>query len=161
MHTAFVSLLSAVALVSAAPAAYPTGVIEAPANGTSIMPGQAFDFSYNAHADYCMSSYNFSVWLVTEKPTVFAPSETFMTGHYFGTFDVANYPAVPYATNPAPAQLVMPVLSQSQGGFGSGESASNATFYIMVMEEWDNCQGALGKNVGLALNSIIYNATTT
>lgn len=51
--------------------------------------------------------------------------------------------AVPYATNPAPAQLTMPDLSQDQGGWGSGASATNATFYVMVWEEWASCDVSL------------------
>ncbi|ETW81690.1 hypothetical protein HETIRDRAFT_317551 [Heterobasidion irregulare TC 32-1] len=154
-------MLSIPFLTTAAPLAYPTGVIVAPINGTSIMPGEVFDFKYNAHADYCMSSYNYSVWLVTDKPTMFMPSETFMTGHLFGTFQEANYPGtpVPYPSNPPPSQLVMPVLSQPQGGFGSGQSAANATFYLMVWEEWDSCDGALGTKISLSMNNIVYNAT--
>ncbi|EIM85947.1 uncharacterized protein STEHIDRAFT_26719, partial [Stereum hirsutum FP-91666 SS1] len=135
--------------------------ISAPVEGTVIAPGQAFDFSYGIHADYCSSSYNYSVWLMTEMPQAFSPSPTFMTGYLFGTYDAANYPAVPYATNPAPAQLTMPDLSQDQGGWGSGASATNATFYVMVWEEWASCDASLGKRISLAMNSIIYNATAT
>ncbi|TFY80934.1 hypothetical protein EWM64_g3080 [Hericium alpestre] len=154
LSTLFLALLCV-----AAPTAYPQGVIEAPLNGTVIRPGQAFNFTYNAHADYCISSYNFSIWVMTSTPGMFAPSENFMTGYYFGLFDVPNYPAVPYAKNPPPPQLVMPDLSQNQGGWGAGQSANNATFYITVMEEWGSCDGALGKRISLAMNSIMYNAT--
>ncbi|OBZ71739.1 hypothetical protein A0H81_08753 [Grifola frondosa] len=136
------------------------GTIAAPAPGTAIAPGAAFNFSYNAHGDYCISSYAFSVYLVTEVPTALAPSEEFMSGYFFGRFDTANYPAVPYPTNPAPPQLTMPDLSISPGGFGAGESASNATFQLAVLEEWDDCGGALGRKISLATTPIIYNATT-
>lgn len=159
MKTSF--LLASAALVSAAPSTYPAGVIVAPANGTAIAPGQAFDFTYNAHGDYCISSYNYSVWLLTEKPSGFAPSENFASGYFFGTFDEANYPAVPYAQNPAPAQLTMPDFSQNQGGFGAGQNASDVTVYVMVWEEWAQCEGALGKRISLALNNVIYNATSS
>ena len=33
----------------------------------------------------------------------------------------------------------MPDLSQPQGGFGAGESASDETFFIAVLEEWADC----------------------
>ncbi|KAA1469889.1 hypothetical protein DENSPDRAFT_835575 [Dentipellis sp. KUC8613] len=159
--SAVLSFLPLAALSSAAPTAYPQGVIEAPASGTIINPGQAFDFSYNVHADYCISSYNFSVWLMSSRPTTFTPSENFMSGYFFGTFEEPNYPAVPYAPNPPPAQLVMPNLSANQGGWGVGKSVANATFSIMVMEEWGSCDGALGKRVSLAMNDILYNVTST
>lgn len=44
--------------------------------------------------------------------------------------------AVPYAKNPAPAQLTMPDFSKSPGGFGAGQSASNVNFTLLVVEEY-------------------------
>ena len=47
--------------------------------------------------------------------------------------------AMPYPTNPAPSNLTMPNFAEGQGGFGTGKTASNATFYLTVLEEWDDC----------------------
>lgn len=96
MKTALVFVFVAFATASPTPVVVPrddlAGVISAPTEGTIIAPGQAFDFAYNIHADYCSSSYNFSVWLMTDMPQAFSPSSTFMTGYLFGTFDAENYP---------------------------------------------------------------------
>lgn len=96
MRAAVVLVLANFAIASPTPKAVPrddlAGVISAPAEGTVIAPGQAFDFAYGIHGDYCSSSYNYSVWLLTDIPQTFSPSSTFTTGYLFGTFDAANYP---------------------------------------------------------------------
>ena len=71
----------------------------------------------------------------------------------------------------------MPNFAEGQGGFGSGKSASNATFYLTVMEEWDDCgvsrsrrvlselilivllKGAIGRKIAVVNTPIVYNAT--
>ncbi|KAI0315799.1 hypothetical protein OF83DRAFT_1130316 [Amylostereum chailletii] len=156
----FAALFSSLTFSFATPADYSPGVISAPANGTAIAPGQSFNFTYNIHGDYCTSSYDFSVWLITDTPTSMQPSENFMNGYYFGTFAMENYPAVPNPSNPAPSQLKMPDFSKNEGGFGGGQSASDASFQLMVMEEWDTCDGTLGRKISIALNTIIYNVTS-
>ena len=117
------------------------GQIVLPLPDTHIAPGAAFNFSYDIRADYCTSTYAYSVYLVTESPSAASPaaSEVFMGGHFFGRFDAENYPAVPNPTNPAPPQLVMPNFSQPEGGWGSGQAASDKTFTLAVVEEWDGC----------------------
>ncbi|TFK52589.1 hypothetical protein OE88DRAFT_1421949 [Heliocybe sulcata] len=156
-------LLALLAFVSATPAPRDgtQGTIVSPAPGDTISPGQAFDFKYNTMADYGSSSYNFTVFLVTSPAQAMVPSTEFMQGHYFGRFQEANYPAVPYATNPPPSQLIMPNFDKSPGGFGSGSWAANATFYLAVLEEWDSGNGALGTKMSLAITPVIYNATTS
>ncbi|KAI0043178.1 hypothetical protein FA95DRAFT_1499037 [Auriscalpium vulgare] len=146
-----------VVLAGAAPADYTQGVITAPVNGTAIAPGQAFAFAYNIHGDYCISSYEFHVWLVTDSPAPLSLSS--ISGYYFGTFEAENYPAVPYPAHPAPAQLVMPDFSKPEGGFGGGKAASNARFQLVVVEEWDTCAGSLGRNITIAAVHVVYNAT--
>lgn len=89
MSSSLVVLLSAVSAI-----AQTAGTISAPAAGTLIAPGEAFDFSYSSHADYGISSYNYTVWLSTTPPTSMAQSDTFMTGHYFGRFSEPNYPGI-------------------------------------------------------------------
>ena len=70
---------------------YPQGTISSPANGTVIMPGQSFDFLYNQRGDYCLSSYNFSVWLLTSPlGSTLGGDSTDMTGHYFGRFSYSS-----------------------------------------------------------------------
>ncbi|PCH40233.1 hypothetical protein WOLCODRAFT_40624, partial [Wolfiporia cocos MD-104 SS10] len=133
--------------------------ISAPANYTVIQPGGIFNFTYNIRADYCKSSYSYSVYLVTQPPTSMAPADQFFAGYYMGRYDAANYPAVPYPTNPAPLNLTMPNFANSMGGWGTGRTTTNATFYIMVLEEWDDCAGTLGRKIGMAANPIIYNGT--
>ncbi|TFY61007.1 hypothetical protein EVJ58_g4787 [Rhodofomes roseus] len=153
----FTTLLSSV--LACAASAYAGGTIEQPAAWTAIMPGSVFNFSYSINADYCKSSYGYSLYLVTETPVNMTPAQQWMSGYYFGHYDAENYPAVPYPTNPAPSNFTMPDFADSQGGFGSGKPASNATFNLMVMEEWDDCEGALGRKIGLTTTPIVYNAT--
>ena len=79
---------------AASPADYIPGAILVPANGSAIAPGSMFNFTYNIHTDYCMSSYDFSVWLITEPPSNLRPSDSFMSGFYMGTFSTPNYPGM-------------------------------------------------------------------
>jgi hypothetical protein len=152
----FFNIASLFSLFAAFAVAQNPGTIEKPTEGTVIAPGAVFDFKYNIRADYSISSYAYSVWVFTEMPASFAPSDVWSTGYFFGRFDEANYPgksawsifmrgfvwltwlvsAVPYAYNPAPPNLTMPNFANAQGGFGSGKPATNATFYFAVLEEW-------------------------
>ncbi|KAI0775550.1 hypothetical protein BD413DRAFT_278147 [Trametes elegans] len=143
----FSTLAAVLALVSARALPVPRtnsepthGRIVEPAAGAHIAPGAAFNFSYDASADYCRSTYAYSVWLVTDVPSSAAPTDIFMGGYFFGRFDFANYPAVPYPTNPAPPQLTMPDFSKSPGGFGSVQTASDKTVQLAVLEEWSGCE---------------------
>ena len=140
------ALLAALALLTARALAG-SGTILLPQPGTQIAPGALFNFSYDIRGDYCTSSYAFSVYLVTDVPTSAAPADVFMGGFFFGRFDAPNYPAVPYPTHPAPAQLVMPDFSQPQGGWGAGQSASDQTYQLAVIEEWDGCEVSVSVGV--------------
>lgn len=148
------------ALVSLAFAQGTPGTISEPAPYTVVAPGGVFNFSYNIHADYCKSSYAFAVYVVTESPVSMSPADQFMSGYYFGRYEAENYPgglyrylsashthalatAVPYPQNPAPPNLTMPNFDLPQGGFGGGNEASNSTFWVMVLEEWDDCEVCL------------------
>lgn len=90
MH--FTALTTVFSLFATLVLAADPGTIERPASGTVIKPGGVFDFQYWIRGDYSVSSYAFSVWLMTEKPGSFSPSEVWSTGHYFGRFDAPNYP---------------------------------------------------------------------
>lgn len=149
------------ALVSLAFAQGTPGTISEPAPYTVVAPGGVFNFSYNIHADYCKSSYAFAVYVVTESPVSMSPADQFMSGYYFGRYEAENYPAVPYPQNPAPPNLTMPNFDLPQGGFGGGNEASNSTFWVMVLEEWDDCEGTIGRKIAMAANPVIYNATTS
>lgn len=87
------SLLPLLALVGAV-AAQDKGSVTAPAAGTAIAPGSQFNFTFFGRADYGVSSYAYSVYLVgadaLEKPLAFA--DVFTNGHFFGRYDYANYP---------------------------------------------------------------------
>jgi hypothetical protein len=92
-----IPLLALVHLASSTPAVapryFPQGTISSPANGTAIAPGAAFDFKYNTRGDYCMSSFNFTVWLATSPPNGgFGPETNLLTGVYLGRFSEENYP---------------------------------------------------------------------
>ncbi|KAG7450846.1 uncharacterized protein BT62DRAFT_540325 [Guyanagaster necrorhizus] len=138
------------------------GTITSPANGTVILPGQSFAFSYDPMADYSMSTYNYTVFLLTKPPASLYPSNEWSSGHYFGRFDYPNYPAVPYPTHPAPANLTMPDFSQRVGsGFGGGINISDATVYLVVLEEWATGSDNFGMTISLAVNELIYNGTTS
>jgi len=154
---AFVSLLA----VASGALAQTKGSITAPTPGQHIAPGQAFDFSYFGRADYGVSSYDYSVWLLNSdvlgKP--FSFQDVFTNGWYFGRYDYANYPAVPYVTHPAPAQLTMPDFSQAQGGWGSGQSASNVNLTLVVIEEYADGSGSVGRKLGTSGVTVTYNAT--
>ncbi|KAK0448904.1 uncharacterized protein EV420DRAFT_1566089 [Desarmillaria tabescens] len=136
------------------------GVITAPANGTVIMPGESFAFSYDAMADYSVSTYNYTVFLFTKLPSSLFSSTEWSSGHYFGRFDYPNYPAVPYSTHPAPANLTMPDFSKRpSSGWGGGVNVTNATVYLLVLEEWLTGSDNFGLIMSLAINELIYNAT--
>ncbi|KAJ6605646.1 hypothetical protein B0H10DRAFT_1922686 [Mycena sp. CBHHK59/15] len=142
-----------------------SGTISTPVNGAVIAPGAAFDFRYNTMADYGVTSYNYSVWLLTSMPTTFEQSTNFAEGHFFGRFAEPNYPGMrvcnPSPKNPAPAQLIMPDFSKNPGGWGAGASDSNGQFALVVMEEYANGSGSVGSRLALAVNSIVYNGTTS
>ncbi|KAH8109798.1 hypothetical protein DFH11DRAFT_904410 [Phellopilus nigrolimitatus] len=153
-------LLGAAAAPSAPPAKRypPQGTISDPANGTTIMPGAAFAFLYNPRADYCLSSYNFTVWLLTAPPQGMLAGT--QTGHYFGRFAYSTYTNQD-PPNPAPSELTMPDFAKSPGGFGAGASASAKTMYLSVVEEWSSCDPTVGNNLSMAANNIVYNDTST
>ena len=150
------ALLAALALLPARALAG-SGTILLPQPGTQIAPGASFNFSYDIRADYCTSTYAFSVYLLTtpspssssssssSSPSASAGTGTeddeavFAAGHFFGRYDAENYPAVPRATNPAPAALVMPDFAAAQAGWGAGQRASDQTWRLAVVEEWDGC----------------------
>jgi hypothetical protein len=88
----FSAALSFASLFATFALAQTPGTIVTPANGTVIKPNGAFDFDYKIRADYSISSYAYSVWLLTEIPGSFSSSDVWSTGHYFGRFDKANYP---------------------------------------------------------------------
>ncbi|KAJ3752120.1 hypothetical protein EV360DRAFT_55786 [Lentinula raphanica] len=138
-----------------------SGVIVSPAPGTFINPGDAFDFSYAARGDYGITSLNYTVFLLTSSPTSLAPSADFATGHYFGRFAEPNYPGNPNPPNPAPAQLTMPDFALSPGGWGVGETASNGTFYLVVLEEYVTGNPTVGAMMSLAVSEVVYNGTTS
>ncbi|EGN98287.1 hypothetical protein SERLA73DRAFT_109679 [Serpula lacrymans var. lacrymans S7.3] len=137
----FTSIASNAAVVRDTPA----GTISSPADDTTIAPGASFDFHYNTRADYGVSSYNFTVWLWSNVSLTMASPGQLATGHYFGRFSEENYPGT---NNPVPAQLVMPDLAISPGGFGAGANGTNAIFYIVVIEEWASGEVSL---IGLLL----------
>ncbi|KAK0449114.1 hypothetical protein EV421DRAFT_1780008 [Armillaria borealis] len=99
------------------------------------MPGESFDFKYDGMADYSVSGYNYSVWLFTSLPHLSGP------GYYFGRYDYANYPGVPYASHPAPAQL-------------------QCLVYLAVIEEWAS-GSTFGFQMNLATTQLIYNGTSS
>ncbi|PAV16819.1 hypothetical protein PNOK_0688300 [Pyrrhoderma noxium] len=158
---ALLSHTQALPTSSPSPRYFPQGTISSPANGTIILPGQSFDFYYNQRGDYCLSSYNFSVWLLTSPPgSSMIGDDSTMTGHYFGRFSYSSITNENPA-NPAPAQLTMPDFSKSSGGFGIGASGSSVPMYLAVLEEWDECAPTLGQHFSLAVNTLIYNGTST
>ncbi|KAJ7288222.1 hypothetical protein C8J57DRAFT_509705 [Mycena rebaudengoi] len=136
-----------------------SGTIILPTEGTIIGPGEVFDFEYNGMADFGISSYNFTVWLLTAMPTSVAPSINFAQGHYFGRFSLPNFPGNPNPKNLAPKTLTMPDFSKPQGGFGSGASASDGHFTLVVMEEYGTGDATVGNRITLAMTGIVYNAT--
>lgn len=150
-------LLLAVPALSTGP-----GEIVAPAAGTAVQPGAAFAFDYRTRADYGVSSFACHVWLLTgpEGATNLSLATPGVTGYYFGRFDYANYPAVPYPTNPPPPQLTMPDFSQSPGGFAAGAEASNLTVQLTVIEEYGDFQPTVGRQLHTTSTTLIYNATS-
>lgn len=71
-------------------AAQPGGAISKPTSGTTISPGQAFDFAYTDR-NACHSGYsNFTVYLAAEEPTGddvtssgILTNSLFLFGNYF------------------------------------------------------------------------------
>ncbi|KAL5482363.1 hypothetical protein ACEPAI_8957 [Sanghuangporus weigelae] len=137
------------------------GTISSPVNGTAIMPGESFDFYYNAHSDYCVSSSNFTVWLLTSPSSSLSgimDGGAKVTGWYFGRFAYSSY-SNHYPPNPAPSQLTMPDFSKSVGVNSIGQNVSSSPMYLAVMEEWNACEPTIGNQFSLAANMIMYNAT--
>ncbi|KAJ6477329.1 hypothetical protein C8R47DRAFT_1140023 [Mycena vitilis] len=163
MHFLKVAALALFPLVLSSPAPRETtgGTIIAPADGTVIAPGETFAFEYSTMADYGVTSYNYTVFLLTSVPTTFAQSVDFAQGHYFGRFAEPNYPGNPSPKNVAPTTLTMPDFSKSEGGFGTGAVDSNGDFALVVMEEYGNGDGSVGSRLALAINGIKYNATSS
>jgi hypothetical protein len=94
--------LNAFALLASAMPALATGngAITAPANGSAIAPGASFAFNYISRGDYCKSSYNITVSVLTTNPgtqtSLFLPGTTdgeVAQGHILGTFAYTNYPS--------------------------------------------------------------------
>ncbi|KAL0580642.1 hypothetical protein V5O48_001372 [Marasmius crinis-equi] len=151
--------------------------IIAPANGTRIKPGVSFPFKYQSISDYGVTSYNYTVWLLTQPPTPFQSTQVWAGGYSFGQFAEPNYPGNPHPGNRPPTQLVMPDFSKPLGGWGTGASVSNATFYLAVFEEYGDgtvssrssshfhpadqydFQPFVGRRIHLSINEIIYNST--
>ncbi|KAJ7928000.1 hypothetical protein B0H13DRAFT_2182448 [Mycena leptocephala] len=161
MHFLKVAVFALFPLVLSAPSRRQStsGTIIAPADGTIIAPGEEFAFSYDTMADFGVSSYNFSVFLLTSVPTSFSQSVDFAEGHFFGRFAEPNFPGNPSPKNVAPATLTMPDFSKSPGGWGTGMSDSNKDFALIVMEEYATGTGSLGSRLTLAINRIVYNGT--
>lgn len=134
-----------------------------PKEGAHIKPGASFDFLYGGYVDYCSSSWNFTVYLFTKKPTFFNPSRNWASGYYFGRFGIPNYPGNPYPPNLAPTSLVMPDFSLNTGGFQHKVNVTNLTVWLTVLEELGTCGTELGPSIGpqLALSwiKLVYNAT--
>ena len=146
---------------------YPQGYITVPANGSHVEPGQAFDFTYNARGDYCLTSHNYTVWVLTAPPTsVLQIENNGVTGEYLGRFSssgicefklnhhywlISNSLTIPIAnefpSNPPPPQLVMPDFSKNLGGFSQGAFASDLPVYLAVIEEFNECGVSPRSNV--------------
>ncbi|THH28710.1 hypothetical protein EUX98_g5493 [Antrodiella citrinella] len=155
------TLVSLLAIAASGVLAQDAASITAPTAGQHIAPGSNFTFSFSGRADYGVSSYAYSVWLlnstaVGEKVKF---EDVFTNGWYFGRYDYANYPAVPYTTAPAPAELTMPDFSKAPGGWGSGKSVSNYNASLVVIEEWADGTGSVGRNFGFTGVHVVYNAT--
>lgn len=166
LKTVLLPLLALSGLCASAPTTRSyLGAITAPTPGTAVQPGEAFSFSYMPHADYGISSFAYHVWLFTGPASsdaagaLAALAAGDASGYYFGRFDYPNYPgefwmymrrslvngfggitAVPYAKNPAPAQLTMPDFATSPGGFAAGATGSNVNMQLVVIEEWGTGQ---------------------
>ncbi|KAJ7212012.1 hypothetical protein GGX14DRAFT_621283 [Mycena pura] len=136
------------------------GTIFAPAEGTNIKPGEVFGFQYQSVADFGVSSYNYTVFLLTSAPTTFNPSTDWGRGYYFGRFAEPNFPGNPSPKNPPPPTLTMPDFSKNPGGFGVGEVDVNGQFTLVVMEEYATGDGVVGNRLALSMNRIIYNSTS-
>jgi hypothetical protein len=92
LFSTFASLLLCLSLVSQSVG---RGLITSPANGTAIKPGQSFNFSYEAHTDYCVSSFNYTVWLLTTNPATarLGLDNVFGYGRFLGRFAQESYPS--------------------------------------------------------------------
>ena len=86
----FLSTLCAVSsLLGAVQAVDSKGTITNPLNGTHIAPGESFEFTYNTRNDACLSSYNYTVWLLTSPPSTLSTLST--TGVFLGRFSDRTY----------------------------------------------------------------------
>jgi hypothetical protein len=80
------TLFSSVATLASA--YYPQGSITSPANGTAIQPGQPFNFTYHTRGDYCTSSFNYTVYLLTTDPATarLGDENVFGYGEFIGRY---------------------------------------------------------------------------
>ncbi|KZT07354.1 uncharacterized protein LAESUDRAFT_713795 [Laetiporus sulphureus 93-53] len=158
-----------------------TGTIVNPAVGTAIDPGASFAFNYSTN-NWCHQGYSlFTVWLTPgpDAPTYADVTSTngnagdsvgiLEEGTYlydFGEFVVNNFRRLadlaieagelPPTSTPPPAALTMPNLLEL-----NGTSYSNATFYIAVVDTFQDCPPSVPIELGLTSHSIVYNATTS
>ncbi|KZT06494.1 uncharacterized protein LAESUDRAFT_759322 [Laetiporus sulphureus 93-53] len=140
------------------------GSIVAPANYTGIAPGAAFDFDYDS-VNVCESGYEpITVWLLEQAPSVdaMASDGTFEDGTYlyrFGEWLIPNF-GLPAQQDPPPPpdNLTMPDFSSAALG---SYIFTNATFYLTIVETYENCPGYIPYEYGVTANVIVYNATTS
>jgi hypothetical protein len=111
LFSSLVAILACTSAAFAAPSRLSertvAGSIIQPANGTTIKPGQSFNFQYQPMSDYGVSSYNFTVYLFTQLPTGFASTQQWADAHYFGRYSLPNYPGEHSAVEPLRRKLTI------------------------------------------------------
>ncbi|KZT06497.1 uncharacterized protein LAESUDRAFT_736899 [Laetiporus sulphureus 93-53] len=137
------------------------GSIVEPSNYTAIAPGAVFDFVFDS-VNYCESGYEpITVWLFEQPPSIddMASDGTFQNGtylYYFGKWLINNFGLPPMQT--PPNNLTMPDFSAAAEG---SQIFSNATFYLTVVETYEDCPGDIPYEYGFTSNVVIYNATSS
>ncbi|KAI0717724.1 hypothetical protein C8T65DRAFT_694133 [Cerioporus squamosus] len=124
-----------------------------PANGSTIVPGSNFPFSYEP-SDSCHGCFSpISVYLSISPPTAanITDSGELMNGSFisfFGDFDIPNcgFPLPGGNPPPPPSQLLTPTLAIADG----------TTIYFSVVETFLQCPPIGRTEFGLYTVSVIY-----
>ncbi|KAF2720514.1 hypothetical protein K431DRAFT_304173 [Polychaeton citri CBS 116435] len=137
------------------------GKISEPAANSTILPSQPFNYTYEPRSDYCLSSYNTTVWLLTSPPQSIIDNAA--VGKFLLRCGYDSY-ANPYPANPCPSQLVTPDLSKGSGGFGTGEvvdGSEGRKVWLWVVEEFNQCGDTLGNQFAWTYTPLCYNCTSS
>ncbi|KAJ3485812.1 hypothetical protein NLI96_g4691 [Meripilus lineatus] len=128
-------------------------LISLPAEGSTIVSGKQFTFTYTV-SDACYEAYSpFSVLLLANPPSGLSPSGALMDADVlfsFGNYTAPNFGLPPLQdTSPPPTALTTPVLTGMEG----------SQVYLAVIETIMGCPPNGQTTYALTANRVIYGAS--